>query len=125
MQLMENIIKEAKEESRYPRAQNGLYFGFLDETLIDNLNENNQWKVWRHLFRYNIIRNEQTLLKPLKANFIQFLLMTEKWIFYPTLLTLWASWSNLSQISTLRFLWRPLKSFVTYITLIILGKLLQ
>jgi hypothetical protein len=45
MQLMENIIKEAKEESRYPRAQNGLYFGFLDETLIDNLNENNQWKV--------------------------------------------------------------------------------
>jgi hypothetical protein len=64
-------------------------------------------------------------LKPLKANFIQFLLMTEKWIFYPTLLTLWASWSNLSQISTLRFLWRPLKSFVTYITLIILGKLLQ
>lgn len=26
-------------------AQNGLYFGFLDEMLIEQLNENNQWKV--------------------------------------------------------------------------------
>ena len=49
MQMMENIIKEAKEESRYPRGPNGLYFGFLEERLIDALNENNQWKVNRYL----------------------------------------------------------------------------
>ena len=49
MQMMENIIKEAKEESRYPRGPNGLYFGFLEERLIDALNENNQWKVIRYL----------------------------------------------------------------------------
>ena len=41
MQKMENMIKEAKEESRYPRGTNGLYFGFLEENLIDALNENN------------------------------------------------------------------------------------
>jgi hypothetical protein len=48
MQMMENILKEAKEESRYPRGPNGLYFGFLDERLIEALNENNQWKVILH-----------------------------------------------------------------------------
>jgi hypothetical protein len=41
MQMMENILKEAKEESRYPRGPNGLYFGFLEENLINALNENN------------------------------------------------------------------------------------
>jgi hypothetical protein len=41
MQKMDSILKEAKDESRYPRGQNGLYFGFLDESLIDALNENN------------------------------------------------------------------------------------
>lgn len=38
---MDNMIKDAKEESRYPRGPNGLYFSFLDEGLIDALNENN------------------------------------------------------------------------------------
>ncbi len=41
IQMMDKMISEAKEESRYPRAQNGLYFGFLEESLIDALNENN------------------------------------------------------------------------------------
>jgi hypothetical protein len=41
MQMMDNMIKDAKEESRYPRGPNGLYFGFLEEGLIDALNENN------------------------------------------------------------------------------------
>jgi hypothetical protein len=45
MQMLEKIITEAKEESRYPKGQNGLYFGFLDEKVIEALNENNQWKV--------------------------------------------------------------------------------
>jgi hypothetical protein len=45
MQMLEKIITEAKEESRYPKGQNGLYFGFLEEKLIEALNENNQWKV--------------------------------------------------------------------------------
>jgi hypothetical protein len=45
MQALDKIITEAKEESRYPKAANGLYFGFLDEAIIDALNENNQWKV--------------------------------------------------------------------------------
>ena len=45
MQMLDKIITEAKEESRYPKGQNGLYFGFLDESLIEALNENNQWKV--------------------------------------------------------------------------------
>lgn len=45
MQVLDKIIYEAKEESRYPKAPNGLYFGFLDESFIDALNENNQWKV--------------------------------------------------------------------------------
>jgi len=39
--MIENIIKEGKEESRYPRGSNGLYFGFLEEGLIEALNENN------------------------------------------------------------------------------------
>jgi hypothetical protein len=45
MQVLDKIICEAKEESRYPKSQNGLYFGFLEESLIDALNDNNQWKV--------------------------------------------------------------------------------
>ena len=44
MQSLDKIITEAKEESRYPKGPNGLYFGFLEESLIDALNENNQWK---------------------------------------------------------------------------------
>ena len=54
MQLMENIIKEGKDESRYPRGPNGLYFGFLEEGLIEALNENNQWKVIYHANTYYI-----------------------------------------------------------------------
>jgi hypothetical protein len=42
---LDKIINEAKEESRYPKAQNSLYFGFIDEITIEQLNENNQWKV--------------------------------------------------------------------------------
>lgn len=45
MQVLDKIIYQAKEESRYPRAQNNLYFGILEENLIEALNENNQWKV--------------------------------------------------------------------------------
>jgi len=41
MQILDRIITEAKEESRYPRSPNGLYFGFLEDGLIDALNENN------------------------------------------------------------------------------------
>lgn len=41
---LEKILSEAKEESKYPKAQNGLYFGFLEETMINALNENNQYK---------------------------------------------------------------------------------
>lgn len=44
-QNIDKIINEAKEESRYPMGQNGYYFGFLEEYLIEQLNENNQWKV--------------------------------------------------------------------------------
>jgi hypothetical protein len=44
MQILDKIITEAREESSYPKAPNGLYFGFLDENLIEALNENNQWK---------------------------------------------------------------------------------
>jgi len=40
-QMIENIIKESKEESRYPRGPNGLFFGFLEEGIIEALNENN------------------------------------------------------------------------------------
>ena len=40
-QVLEKIIYEAKEESRYPKAQNGLYFGILEEKIIEALNENN------------------------------------------------------------------------------------
>ena len=50
MQNLDKIIIEAKEESRYPKAPNGLYFGFLDEGLIEALNENNQWKVRNIIF---------------------------------------------------------------------------
>jgi hypothetical protein len=39
--FLENIIKESKEESRYPRGPNGLFFGFLEEGIIEALNENN------------------------------------------------------------------------------------
>ena len=49
MQNLDKIITEAKEESRYPIGPNGLYFGFLEENLIDALNENNQWKVSYYL----------------------------------------------------------------------------
>jgi hypothetical protein len=38
---LDKIINEAKEESRYPKAHNGLYFGFIDDITIDQLNENN------------------------------------------------------------------------------------
>jgi hypothetical protein len=38
---LDKIINEAKEESRYPKAVNNLYFGFLEESLIEALNENN------------------------------------------------------------------------------------
>ena len=41
MQVLDKIINEAKEESRYPQSANGLYFGFLEEELIEALNENN------------------------------------------------------------------------------------
>ena len=41
---MEQLIQEAKNESRHPKSQNGLYFGFLNEALLDDLNENNSWK---------------------------------------------------------------------------------
>lgn len=41
MQMLDKIITEAKEESSYPRGPNGLYFGFLEESLISALNENN------------------------------------------------------------------------------------
>jgi hypothetical protein len=41
MQMLDKIINEAKEESRYPQGPNGLYFGFLEEELIEALNENN------------------------------------------------------------------------------------
>jgi len=41
---LDKIIYEAKEESRYPKAQNNLCYGFLEESLIESLNENNQWK---------------------------------------------------------------------------------
>lgn len=41
---MDSILKEAKRESRHPRGQNGLYFGFLEEEVIESLNENRQWK---------------------------------------------------------------------------------
>lgn len=44
MQMLDKIITEAREESNYPRGPNGLYFGFLEEGLIQALNENNQWK---------------------------------------------------------------------------------
>jgi hypothetical protein len=39
--MMDKMINEAREESSYPRAPNGLYFGFLEEGLIEALNENN------------------------------------------------------------------------------------
>lgn len=42
--MLDKIITEAREESSYPKAPNGLYFGFLDENVINALNENNQWK---------------------------------------------------------------------------------
>jgi hypothetical protein len=45
MQVLDKIINQAKEESRYPKGQNNLYFGILEENLIESLNENNQWKV--------------------------------------------------------------------------------
>lgn len=35
---------EAKRESRYPTAQNELFFSFLNEQQVDALNESNQWK---------------------------------------------------------------------------------
>ena len=41
---LEEIIQQAKDESRYPLAQNGLYFGFLDDSLLDALQDSNQWK---------------------------------------------------------------------------------
>lgn len=41
MQMLDKIITEAREESSYPRGPNGLFFGFLDESLIAALNENN------------------------------------------------------------------------------------
>lgn len=41
MQMLDKIITEAKEESRISQAHNGLIFGFLEEDLIDALNENN------------------------------------------------------------------------------------
>eukprot|EP00347_Sterkiella_histriomuscorum_P023335 403335038 len=44
MQVLDKIISQAKEESKYPMGQNGLFFGFLEEHLIEALNENNQWK---------------------------------------------------------------------------------
>jgi len=41
MQMLDKIIIEAREESSYPKAPNGLFFGFLEEDLIEALNENN------------------------------------------------------------------------------------
>jgi hypothetical protein len=32
---LDKIINEAKEESRYPKAHNGLCFGFIDENIIE------------------------------------------------------------------------------------------
>lgn len=43
-QVFDKILSQAKEESRYPLAQNGFYFGFLEEATIEGLSENNQWK---------------------------------------------------------------------------------
>jgi len=51
---LDKIIYEAKEESRYPKAQNNLYYGFLEESLLEALNENNQWKVILNL-NHNIL----------------------------------------------------------------------
>lgn len=44
MHMLDKIITEAREESSYPRGPNGLFFGFLEDNLIEALNENNQWK---------------------------------------------------------------------------------
>lgn len=41
---MDTLIQEAKQESRFPKAQNGLVFGFLNDALLEDLNENNSWK---------------------------------------------------------------------------------
>ena len=49
---LDKILYEAKEETRYPKAQNGLIFGFLEEDVIEALNENNQWKVILNIMMY-------------------------------------------------------------------------
>ena len=60
------MIYEAKEESRYPRAQNGLFFGFLDEQVLEALNESNQWK------------DRTSAIEAIDSKFNQILLLTDK-----------------------------------------------